>query len=57
MRNAVFYHPVRCCLRIFQNIPYKSHKITHSVAKSQGRDRGVETSKIKAKARRTQYNN
>ena len=52
MRNAVFYHPVRCCLRVFQNIPYKSR-----VAKSQGRDRGVETSKIKAKARRTQYNN
>ena len=35
MRNAAFYHPVRCCLRVFQNIPYKSR-----VAKEQGRDRG-----------------
>jgi hypothetical protein len=51
MRNAAFYHPVRSCLRVFQNIPYKS-----LVAKQQGRDRGVETSKIKAKACKTQYN-
>jgi hypothetical protein len=22
--NAAFYHPVKCCSRVFQNIPYKS---------------------------------
>ena len=24
MRNAAFYHPVKCCLRVLQNISYKS---------------------------------
>jgi hypothetical protein len=33
-RNAAFYHPVKCCLRVLQNIPFKSR-----VTKWQGRDR------------------
>jgi hypothetical protein len=37
------YHPVRCCLRVFQNIPNKSR-----MGEVQGRDRGVETLKVKA---------
>ena len=36
MRNVAFYHPVRCCLRVFQNIPYKSR-----VAKQQHGNRDV----------------